>query len=66
MKRRINRFAVIVTLGLVAFSSREKTLTAGNKYPIALIPGRSKDASYITMPPNFKRFIYSDQDRFCL
>jgi ribose transport system substrate-binding protein len=49
MKRWINQFAVPVTLGLVAFSSSEKALATGNKYPIALIPGLTTDAFYITM-----------------
>jgi hypothetical protein len=39
MKSRKNNFAVLVPLGLSAFSSNEKALAAGNKYTIALIPG---------------------------
>ena len=49
MKRWINTLAVVVTLGLVAFSSIETALAAGNKYTIALIPGLTTDAFYITM-----------------
>jgi ribose transport system substrate-binding protein len=49
MKRWKNKLAVLVTLGLVAFSSSEKALAAGNKYTIALIPGLTTDAFYITM-----------------
>jgi ribose transport system substrate-binding protein len=49
MERWISKFAVIVTLGLVAFSSSEKALATGNKYTIALIPGLTTDAFYITM-----------------
>jgi ribose transport system substrate-binding protein len=49
MKRWINRFAVIFTLGLVPFSSSEKALATGNKYAIALIPGLTTDAFYIAM-----------------
>jgi ribose transport system substrate-binding protein len=49
MKRWINIFAVIVTLGLVAFSFPQAASAAGNKYTIALIPGLTTDAFYITM-----------------
>jgi ribose transport system substrate-binding protein len=49
MKRWINTVAVIVTLGLVAFSPIETALAAGNKYTIALIPGLTTDPFYITM-----------------
>lgn len=53
MKRWKNKLAVLVTLGLVAFSSSEKALAAGNKYTIALIPGLTTDAFYITMHKGF-------------
>src|SRR5215472_2342023 len=46
MKRWINKLAVVVTLGLVAFST---ALAADKKYTIALIPGLTTDAFYITM-----------------
>jgi ribose transport system substrate-binding protein len=49
MKSWKNKLAVLVTLGLSAFSSNEKALAAGNKYTIALIPGLTTDAFYITM-----------------
>jgi hypothetical protein len=40
MKRWINKIAVPVTLGLIAFSPNEKALATGTKYTIALIPDR--------------------------
>jgi len=40
MKRWINKIAVPVTLGLVAFSPNEKALATGKKYTITLIPDR--------------------------
>ena len=49
MKRWINKLAVVVSLGLVAFSSFGTALAAGDKYTIALIPGLTTDAFYITM-----------------
>src|SRR6516164_2634689 len=49
MKHWINTLAVVGSLGLVAFSSFETALAAGDKYTIALIPGLTTDAFYITM-----------------
>jgi ribose transport system substrate-binding protein len=49
MKSWKNKFTALVALGLSAFSSNEKALAAGNKYTIALIPGLTTDAFYITM-----------------
>jgi ribose transport system substrate-binding protein len=49
MKRWIDTFTAIVTLGLVAFTSPQAASAAGNKYTIALIPGLTTDAFYITM-----------------
>jgi ABC-type sugar transport system substrate-binding protein len=49
MKSWKNKFAVLVTLGLSAFSSKEKALATVNKDTIALIPGLTIDAFYIAM-----------------
>jgi ribose transport system substrate-binding protein len=49
MKRWINTLAVVVTLGVVASSSIKTALAADKKYTIALIPGLTTDAFYITM-----------------
>ena len=49
MKRWITALAAFATLGLVASSTIETGLAADNKYTIALIPGLTTDAFYITM-----------------
>jgi ribose transport system substrate-binding protein len=49
MKRWITALAAFATLGLVAASSVETAPAADNKYTIALIPGLTTDAFYITM-----------------
>ena len=49
MKRWITALAAFATLGLVASSTIETALAADNKYTIALIPGLTTDAFYITM-----------------
>jgi ribose transport system substrate-binding protein len=49
MKRWIAAFAALVALGLVAPSIVDVASAADNKYTIALIPGLTTDAFYITM-----------------
>jgi ribose transport system substrate-binding protein len=49
MKRWITALAAFATLGFVASSTLETALAADNKYTIALIPGLTTDAFYITM-----------------
>src|SRR6201997_5240381 len=49
MKRWIAAFAALAALGLVAPSILDVASAADNKYTIALIPGLTTDAFYITM-----------------
>jgi ribose transport system substrate-binding protein len=49
MKRWITAFAAFAMIGLVASSTIETASAADNKYTIALIPGLTTDAFYITM-----------------
>jgi ribose transport system substrate-binding protein len=49
MKRWITALAAFAILGFVASSTIETGLAADNKYTIALIPGLTTDAFYITM-----------------
>jgi ribose transport system substrate-binding protein len=49
MKRWIAAFAALAALGLVAPSMIDVASAADNKYTIALIPGLTTDAFYITM-----------------
>ena len=49
MKRWIPAFAVLAAIGLFAASKVDVASAADNKYTIALIPGLTTDAFYITM-----------------
>jgi ribose transport system substrate-binding protein len=49
MKRWILAFAVLAAIGLFAASKVDVASAADNKYTIALIPGLTTDAFYITM-----------------
>jgi ribose transport system substrate-binding protein len=49
MKRWIPFFAVLAAIGLFATSKVDVAFAAENKYTIALIPGLTTDAFYITM-----------------
>ena len=49
MKRWIPAFAVLAAIGLFASSKVDVASAADNKYTIALIPGLTTDAFYITM-----------------
>jgi ribose transport system substrate-binding protein len=49
MKRWITALVAFATLGLAASSTIETALAADNKFTIALIPGLTTDAFYITM-----------------
>src|ERR1700732_504994 len=49
MKRWISAFAALAAFGLVVPSLIDVASAAGNKYTIALIPGLTTDAFYITM-----------------
>ena len=49
MKRWIPAFAVLAAIGLLSASKVDVASAADNKYTIALIPGLTTDAFYITM-----------------